>query len=68
MNLYYILSDDNEVFVLSSLQKQKDHEKIIEGCAALYPNRVMGEFLKKQEAKNLKEQDQKNSQLKKLNM
>ena len=48
----FILSDDNEVFVLSSLQKQKDHEKIIEGCAALYPNQVMGEFLKKQEARS----------------
>lgn len=48
----FILSDDNEVFVLSSLQKQKDHEKIIKGCAALYPNQVMGEFLKKQEARS----------------
>ena len=50
----FILSDDNEVFVLSSLQKQKDHEKIIEGCAALYPNQVMGEFLKKQRNRSSK--------------
>ena len=50
----FILSDDNEVFVLSSLQKQKDHEKIIEGCVALYPNQVMGEFLKKQRNRSSK--------------
>ena len=44
----FFLSEDKELFVMSTLQNKKDKEKNVEGsCGALWTNEIMGEFLKK---------------------